>query len=101
MSNTGRDIIRELIDEDHETKEENRLSRSKVSLHSMSPSGGEKKKRRMSSVISDKGSNHSQELLTGKTGVSPFFGTKHLKKEVKNSLEDSAKARKSFGGENV
>ena len=70
-TNNGRDIIRELIDEEHEEKEEIRYSNRRISI---SPKDNKSQKRR-GSFISEGGSTHSQEQRTSnKNAISPFFG---------------------------
>ena len=58
MSNTSRDIIKDIIDEEHESGERNRLSKSR--RLSVSPSGKDKKRNFNGSFRSDN-SNHSAE----------------------------------------
>ena len=73
-TNNGRDIIRELIDEEHEKKEEIRFSNRRISL---SPKDNRSQKRR-GSFISEGGSTHSQEQRnSNQNAISPFFGLHH------------------------
>ena len=75
-TNNGRDIIRDLIDEEHEKKEEIRYSNKRFSLSP--PSAKDRSNKRRGSFISED-STHSQDLkATNNNPISPFFGLQQI-----------------------